>query len=156
MTKRIADAVALCECESQDCAAELPIKKRLKLLQDDYDAKLSATNTSTIPPLIKLLPEVACVLAEISDDEDDGASVNTNDVDRSSAASANDMPRVTQLRPLPTKLMPLPAPARFLPSSQRRIITKYNYCIAGKPLACPSRLLHTSQVPLKEIDSTLL
>jgi hypothetical protein len=154
MTKRIADAVALCECESQDCAAELPIKKRLKLLQDDYDAKLSASNT--IPPLIKLLPEVACALAEVSDDEDDGACVGTSDADRLATASARGVPKVTQPRHLPTKLMPLPAPARFLPSSQRRILTKYNYCIAGKPLACPPRLLQSAQVPLKEIDSTLL
>ena len=150
MTKRIADAVALCECESQDCSAELPIKKRLKLLQDDYDASISDINT--MPPLIKLLPEVACVLAEISDDEDCGSSVTSDQ----SSASVKDVPKIAPRHWLPAKSNPLPAPSRFLPSFRRRVITKYNYCPSGKPLASPPKLLYTSKVVLKEIDSTLL
>ncbi|CAB9528431.1 expressed unknown protein [Seminavis robusta] len=160
MTKRSAEPiVALCECQSEDCVPEPPLKKRLKLLQADYEAKQSQANAgNSVPPLIKLLPEVACALAEISDDEDDDeASVATDKGydDASSAASVSRQSRRIPT-PLPTRLMPLRAPARFLPSAKKSVVTKHNYCTSGKPLACPPMLLRKPNALLKEIDSTLL
>ena len=158
MPKRSSEPiVALCECQSEDCVPEPPLKKRLMLLQADYEAKQHKANAgNSVPPLIKLLPEVACALAEISDDEEDDCSVSTEaEDDHGSTASHPKTQR--EPSPLATRLMPLREPPQFYPSTfKKQVVTKFNYCISGKPLACPPMLPRTSNPHLTEIDSTLL
>ena len=151
MTKRSNEAPTMVEA---DCD-ELPLKKRIKI-QADYDAKLNSPERT---PLILLLPEVACALAEISDDDSTHMSHRTDDDDISVQSERSKLAHRIECCLLRQTPKPLPAPGRLVPAlcKSPRLDTSRNCYPVGRPLGPPPRIFRpaNSKIVLQKIDPTL-